>query len=112
MSLTRTQCHKDKYLIITQGFDFKYSGRVHIYLHFDKKGYKVICEGFSYNFLTRELSFCKDLIFRSAYMSLYKAIGYFHFMCTLILNNGLDWFSDEAFDEDVFFREANRNIYK
>lgn len=112
MPITRSSVHKDRQALICSGFDFKYSGRVHIYIHGDKRGYKVICEGFSYDFLTKELCFGKDLIFRSSYLSLYKAIGNFHFMCTLILNNGLDWFTEDSFDEDVFYRECNRNIYK
>lgn len=112
MSITRTKLHKDKFSFICGSFQFKYSGRVFIYMSHDSKGFYVICEGFKYDFIFHELTFGKDLFFRSAHTSLYKAIGSFHFMCELILKNGMDWFNSDAFDEDVFFRECNRNIFE
>lgn len=111
MRFKRTPDPRIRKQLICEGFNFSYAGRLQVYLTPRKSGYSLVRAGFSYDFDTNTVSFNKEKIETSSPMPLYIAIQQFMLHVQKVLDSGLDWYSQEAFDFDTFFREKLDSIY-
>lgn len=113
MAYSKSKEAKVRRWLVSQGFNFSYAGRVHVYLvPAGRHEWRLVREGFSYDFSLNTVFFNKDKVERSNPMPLYEAMRQFHLHVSAVLAQGLDWYDSESFDYDVYFKERLDSIFE
>lgn len=86
-----------------QCFDFVYAGKAHVFIHTRYDKYELVVTGV--HIVEDIYTFAPNYKKRYVFEKLYTAIKAFNVVCSIILNNNLDWYSPELFETREIYNE-------